>query len=426
MIARMVKSTMLIQRSRDMKQFRTNVTRRKFLQAGLLGAGGLTCAEPLLVPARANTALPANGADDRACIMIFNTGGPSHLDLFDMKPNAPAEIRGPFNPIKTKVPGLHLSELLPLHAEIADKFSLVRSCYHTAPAVHDTGHQLMQTGRLFANGLNSPHAGCALAYLNGHRNDLPAHVLMPKPIGFTGANLSHGQDAGLLGQAFDPFALDTFTMPTESATSNWLNGISNHQVRTAFDLSQETDNVRDRYGRHRFGESCLRARRLIEAGVRFVTLNTFHTVFDEITWDIHGTAPFTTIEQMRNDVAPMYDQGYNALITDLSERGMLDKTLVCNLAEFGRTPRINPHGGRDHWTQCWTVYFAGGGVQGGRIVGRSDAIGATPVERPVEPAEVVATIYHSLGLDLNAVLPGPPGNTYPLVDAGKQPILELF
>ena len=136
----------------------------------------------------------------------------------------------------------------------------------------------------------------------------------------------------------------------------------------------------------RFGQCCLLARRLVEAGVRFVTINTFLTVFDEITWDIHGSKPFTSIEGMKDIVAPMYDQGYSALIEDLRQRGMLDNTLVCNLAEFGRTPRINPAGGRDHWPQCWTVYFAGGGVKGGRVVGRSDEIGAYPAERPVEPA----------------------------------------
>ena len=155
------------------------------------------------------------------------------------------------------------------------------------------------------------------------------------------------------------------------------------QAREAFDLSKEPAAVRDRYGRTRFGQCCLLARRLVESGVRFITINTFLTVFDEITWDIHGSKPFTSIEGMKNDVAPMYDQAYSALISDLSERGMLDNTMVCNLAEFGRTPRVNPAGGRDHWPQCFTTYFAGGGVQGGQVVGRSDPIGGVPDERPV-------------------------------------------
>jgi hypothetical protein len=198
------------------------------------------------------------------------------------------------------------------------------------------------------------------------------------------------------------------------------------QARAAFDLEKEPKEVRERYGMNRFGQCCLLSRRLIEAGVRFVTINTFLTVFNEITWDIHGSVPFTSIEGMRDLVAPVYDQGYSALIEDLSERGMLDNTLVCNLAEFGRTPRVNPAGGRDHWPQCWTVYFAGGGVQGGRVVGRSDPIGAVPAERPVEPAEVVATIFHSLGLDLETHLPGPQGRPFALVDPGKHEIRELF
>ena len=198
------------------------------------------------------------------------------------------------------------------------------------------------------------------------------------------------------------------------------------KAREAFDLTNEPEKVRERYGMTRFGQCCLLARRLIEAGVRFVTLNTFVTVFDEISWDMLGSKPFTSIQGMREIVAPMYDQGYSALIEDLSQRGMLDNTLVCNLAEFGRTPKINPAGGRDHWPQCWTVYFAGGGVKGGRVVGKSDEIGAYPVERPVSPAEIVATIYHSLGLDLATELPGPNGRPFPLVNYGTQPIRELF
>ena len=198
------------------------------------------------------------------------------------------------------------------------------------------------------------------------------------------------------------------------------------QARAAFDLSKEPNEVRERYGMTRFGQCCLLARRLIEAGVRFVTINTFLTVFDEITWDIHGSKPFTSIEGMRDIVAPMYDQAYSALLEDLAQRGLLDNTLVCNLAEFGRTPHVNPAGGRDHWPQCWTVYFAGGGVQGGRVVGRSDAIGGVPAERPVDPAAVVATIYRSLGLDLKTTLPGPQSRPFPLVDFSVREIHELF
>jgi uncharacterized protein (DUF1501 family) len=198
------------------------------------------------------------------------------------------------------------------------------------------------------------------------------------------------------------------------------------QARDAFDLSKEPIEVRERYGMNRFGQCCLLARRLVEAKVRFVTINTFLTVFDEITWDIHGSKPFTSIEGMKNIVAPMYDQAYSALVMDLDQRGLLGSTLVACLAEFGRTPKVNPAGGRDHWPQCFSVTFAGGGVQGGRAIGASDPIGAVPADRPTQPGEVVATIFHSLGLDIHAELEGPGQRPFPLVDIGLREIRELF
>lgn len=443
------------------------INRRDFLQVGTLGAAGLSLAE--------FTALQAQGAvkkghDERSAIMIFNLGAPSQMDTWDMKPDAPAEIRGPFKPIATKSSAIDVSEIFPLHAKLGDKFSVVRSCYHTAAAVHDTGHQMMQTGRLFTGGINTPHAGCVLSYLRGRKSDLPAHVVLPEPMGRTGGGMPHGQDAGFLGKAHDPFVLmadpskPKFKVPDllppkqigearlsrrrrlrsivdetvksfeNSESAKLLDSsfqaafriITSKEARAAFDVSKEPKKVRDRYGMTRFGQCCLMARRLIEAGVRFVTINTFLTVFDEITWDIHGTKPFTSIEGMKNIVAPMYDKAYTALLEDLDQRGMLGNTLVCNLAEFGRTPRVNPAGGRDHWPQCWTVYFAGGGVQGGRVVGRSDPAGGYPAERPTSPSDVVGTIFHSLGLDLETALPGPAGRPFPLVNSGTKPILELF
>jgi hypothetical protein len=164
----------------------------------------------------------------------------------------------------------------------------------------------------------------------------------------------------------------------------------------------------------------------VESGVRFVTINTFLTVFDEITWDIHGSKPFTSIEGMKTIVCPMYDQAYSALIEDLDQRGLLGDTLVAGLSEFGRTPKVNPAGGRDHWPQCFTCSFAGGGVRGGRVVGASDAIGGYPAERPVKPGDIVATIFHSLGLDHEGHLPGPAGRPFALTDFGTDPIKELF
>jgi hypothetical protein len=444
------------------------LTRRDFLQVGTLGALGFSMAKLAQVQALASTGGTMDSG--KACILIFNLGAPSQLDLFDMKPDAPREIRGPFKPIRTRSDAFEISEMLPLHAKLADKFSLVRSCYHTAAAVHDTGHQMMQTGRLFTGGIITPHAGCALEFLKGRKSELPANVILPEPMGPTGGNMPHGQDAGFLGKAYDPFALNAdpskkdFKVPdllppqeigearlqrrrelrqvvddtvksfeaSESAKLMDANFASAYRLMTsakardAFDLAKEPEKVRERYGMTRFGQCCLLARRLVEAGVRFVTINTFITVFDEISWDIHGSKPFTSIAGMKDIVAPMYDQGYSALLEDLVQRGLLDTTLVANLSEFGRTPRINPAGGRDHWPQCWTVYFAGGGVKGGRVVGKSDEIGAYPVERPIAPKEIVATIFHVLGLDLDTHLPGPAGRPFPLVDFGTQPIRELL
>lgn len=443
------------------------VTRRDFLQVGALGALGLSLAAHSA--ARAEGRIAA-GADEKSCILIFNLGAPSQLDTFDMKPDAPREIRGPFKPLSTRGADFQVSEILPRHAELARHFSIVRSCYHTAAAVHDTGHQMMQTGRLFTGGINTPHAGSALTYLKGRRGELPGSVILPEPMGPTGGNMPHGQDAGFLGKAHDPFVLDAdpsrkdFKVPdllppreigearlqrrrdlrqvvedsmrkfesSESAglmDANFADAyklMTSTKAREAFDLTREPEKVRERYGMTRFGQSCLLARRLVERGVRFVTINTFITVFDEITWDIHGSKPFTSIAGMKDIVAPLYDQGYSALLEDLVQRGMLDNTLVAALSEFGRTPRINPTGGRDHWPQCWTVNFAGGGVKGGRAIGRSDEIGAYPVERPVQPKEIVATMYHALGIDLETHLPGPAGRPFPLVDVGTLPIRELF
>lgn len=443
------------------------ITRRDFLQVGTLGALGLSLSNLAAMKAMGAA---KSGDDNKSCILIFNLGAPSQIDCWDMKPDAPREIRGPFKPIRTNSPDIQISEIFPLTAKHADKFSLVRSCYHTAAAVHDTGHQMMQTGRLFSGGINTPHMGCALEFLKGRRNELPAHVILPEVMGPTGGNLPHGQDAGFLGKSYDPFVLNAdpsqkdFRVPdllppkeigearlqrrkelrqvvdetvksfeaspnAQLMDANFASAyrlMTSTKAREAFDLTKESPKVRERYGMTRFGQSCLIARRLVEAGVRFVTINTFITVFDEITWDIHGSKPFTSIQGMKEIVAPMYDQGYSALLQDLFDRGMLDSTMVAALAEFGRTPKINPAGGRDHWPQCWTMKFAGGGVKGGRIVGKSDEIGAYPAERPVGPNEIVGTIYKSLGLDLDTHLPGPNSRPFSLVDFGTQPIKELF
>ena len=440
-------------------------TRRDFLHAGALSALGLT-----LPGFFARTAAATAKDGDVNGIMLFLVGGPSQIDTWDPKPDAPAEVRGPFKPIQTNVPGTQVSEIFPRMAKLADKFSVVRSVYHTATAVHDTGHQMMQTGRLFTGGVEHPHAGCVLTYLKGQRGEVPGHVLLPRPIGRTGGNLPHGQSAGYLGKQHDPFVLNAdpaapdFKVPdllppdylsavragrrqrmrqavdgelaafekspqAKQADDNFdlaYRLMSSPRARAAFALDKEPDAVRDRYGRTRFGQSCLLARRLIEAGVRFVTVNMFETVFDEITWDIHGSRPFTDIAEMARLVAPNFDRAYTALLEDLDERGLLSTTIVTALGEFGRTPKVNPAGGRDHHPGVWSILMGGGPIKGGRVVGESDELGYVPKTRPVTPAEVAATIFKGLGLDPHRELPGPQGRPLPLADYNAGPIKELF
>ncbi|MBX3398554.1 MAG: DUF1501 domain-containing protein [Gemmataceae bacterium] len=446
--------------------FCDGASRRDFLHAGALAPLGITLGGVLGAQARGET--KADG--DTNCILIMMVGAPSQLDTFDLKPNAPAEVRGPFKPIQTNATGIQISEIFPKVAKHADKFSVIRSLYHTATAVHDTGYQMMQTGRLFTGGIEHPHLGCTLGYLKGGRGELPAHVMIPKPIGRTGGNLPHAESAGYLGKPYDPFILNADPavpnfkvpdlLPPEYLTAiraerrqklrDAVDGaqaafestpaakqmddnfklayklMSSAKARDAFALEKEPAKVKDRYGRTRFGQSMLMARRLIEAGVRFVTVNMFETVFDELTWDIHGSKPFTDIEQMAKEIAPNFDQAYSALLEDLTERGLYKSTIVAATGEFGRTPKINPAGGRDHHPGVWSMLIGGGPIKGGRVVGESDELGYIPKTRPVTPGEVAATIAHGLGLEIHKELPGPQNRPIPIVDFGVKPIGELF
>jgi hypothetical protein len=329
---------------------------------------------------------------------------------------------------------------------------------------------MMQTGRLFQGGIEYPNIGAVLGKLKGPNGDVPPFVLMPRPIGNTGGNMPHGQNAGFLGKGFDPLVLNAdpsdpnFKVP-DMLPPDYLSALrvdrrrdwremidksvsmfetsqdarlldstfhqaytlmSSQKARDAFELHKEPQETREKYGMNRFGQSCLLARRLIEAGVRFVTVNMFETVFDEITWDIHGSKPFSPISCYRDLVGPMFDMAYSSLLQELSERGLLDKTMVIATGEFGRTPKVNPAGGRDHWPQCWTILMAGGGIKGGRVVGASDEIGGAPRDRPTTPGEVAATVFKGLGIDMATELPGAGGRPIPLVDRGTEPIAELF
>ena len=448
-------------------EFCDGLRRRDFLHAGCLSFLGLGL--PQVFGLQAQGAVDSEKKDNN-CIHLMLVGGPSQLDTWDPKPNAPVEIRGPYKAINTNVSGIQISENFPRMAKHADKYALIRSCYHTAAAVHDTGHQMMQTGRLFQGGIEYPNFGCVLGKLKGSKGDVPPYVLMPRPIGNTGGNMPHGQNAGFLGKGFDPFVLNADPadpnfkvpdmLPPDYLTAlrvdrrrDWREMIdksvsmfetsqdarlldstfhqaytlmSSAKAREAFELHKEPQDVREKYGMNRFGQSCLLARRLIEAGVRFVTINMFETVFDEITWDIHGSKPFSPISCYRDLVGPMFDMAYSSLLVELSERGLLDKTMVLATGEFGRTPKVNPAGGRDHWPQCWTILMAGGGIKGGQVIGASDEIGGAPRDRPTTPGQVAATVFSGLGIDLATELPGAGGRPIPLVDRGTEPISELL
>jgi len=448
-------------------EFCDGLRRRDFLHAGCLSFLGLGL--PQVLGLQAQGAVDGDKKDVN-CIHLMLVGGPSQLDTWDPKPNAPIEIRGPYKAIRTNVPGIEISENFPRMARHADKYALIRSLYHTAAAVHDTGHQMMQTGRLFQGGIEYPNMGSVLAKLKGPKGDVPPHVLMPRPIGNTGGNMPHGQNAGFLGKSFDPFVLNADPsdpnfkvpdmLPPDYLTAlrvdrrrDWREMIdksvsmfetsqdarlldstfhqaytlmSSQKAREAFELHKEPQAIREKYGMNRFGQSCLLARRLVEAGVRFVTINMFETVFDEITWDIHGSKPFSPISCYRDLVGPMFDMAYSSLLDELSQRGLLSKTMVLATGEFGRTPKVNPAGGRDHWPQCWTILMAGGGIKGGQVIGSSDEIGSAPKDRPTTPAQVAATVFRGLGIDLATELPGAGNRPIPLVDRGVEPISELF
>ena len=386
-------------------EFCDGLTRRDFLRAGALGAGavGLTLADLHRLGA-------AEAGKDVNCILLFLVGAPGQLDTWDLKPDAPSTVRGPFRPIQTNVPGVEICEHFPCTAKVADRYAVVRSVHHDAAPIHETGHQLMQTGRLFRGGREYPHYGAALSRLRGPRHE--PFVVQGDP---ARTSLLAGVDAA--HRTFD-------AAPRDDADGRAFGSLFG--AKKAFDVGAEGSDVRARYGRNTFGQSCLLARRLVEHGVRLVTVNMFDTVFNEVTWDCHadGGALATRLDDYRDTLCPMFDLAYTALLEDLRQRGLLETTLVLAMGEFGRPPRGFSCGVRDHWPGVWSVLFAGAGVKGGQVVGSSDRTGAEPKDRPVTPAEVAATVYHALGVDLATRLPGPDGRPVPLADAG--PISELF
>ncbi len=352
------------------------VSRRNFLRVGSAGVVGLSLAEHL---AHAQAGL----AQHRHAIVIMMTGGASQLDTFDPKPEAPSAIRGPLKAISTATPGVQLSEALPLLAQRLDRCALIRTLHHDAAPIHETGQQLLQTGRLAGRNIHFPHFGAVVAQHWGWTSPL-ANVILPRAVQQTGTHAATGQTAGYLG-------------------ANWTP--SNITERSA----DEPDTVRRLYGESDFGRLLLQARQQVELGARCVTVNLFDTLKDQRTWDCHGDASCgpSTLCDYRDTLVPQFDRAFSGLIDDLSSRGLLDSTLVIATGEMGRSPNINEHGGRDHWVGCWSGVVAGGGITGGTVLGVSNATASEPIEMPITPDQIAATLLAWFGVDGNThVLPG--------------------
>lgn len=416
------------------------VTRRSVLKAGVLSLGGLALPDLLRARAAAEAAGRAP-ADDLSVILVWLDGGPPQHETYDPKPDAPAEFRGPLKPIETRVPGVQVSELMPYHARMMDKMTIIRSMHHSN-GDHFAAAHWMLTGFLGSNAANLapqyPSMASIISKVKGAKQPgMPAYVGLPHTHSVGLAPGYHG--AAYLGVAYNPFVADgdpnndAYRVPNlalpagvdptrlddrrgllsafdqarrDVDSSGLLEGldqftqdaytmISGPAARAAFDLKAEDPRLRDRYGRHQWGQSALMARRLVEAGVRFVTL-TYGG------WDMHSS-----IEASTRRTVPLIDSAVGSLVDDLDVRGMLDKTIVIVMGEFGRTPRINTGGvpgvdpipGRDHWGEVMSVLVAGGGLGGGRAFGSSNPRGETPKDRPVTPQDLAVTLYRRLGID---------------------------
>lgn len=434
------------------------LTRRSFLQAGVLGVGGLALGDFLRLQARE----AASG--DTSVILFWCSGGPGHMETWDPKPDAPAEYRGPFGAIPSKLPGVLLSETMPSEAQIMDKLAIVRTVRHDS-GDHTKSNHWMLTG-FEGPAFNAPDfqkqrrpsMGSAVAKLRGaNRPGMPPYAAVPNLRGGTD-NFFHY--AAYLGAGANPFIVESDPNTPEYRVKNLtspgdvpmdrledrrhmldvvdtarrqadrkLADVSEHyqrafamltsrQVAQAFDMNQESAALRDRYGRHTYGQSALLARRLVESGVTFVTVNC-------VPWDHHGTPPQLKTEEGAKKLNPPLDRAIAALVTDLIDRGISKKVLVVAMGEFGRTPRMNKDAGRDHWGNTFSVVFGGGSLKMGQVIGRSSAKGEYVADRPVNPQDVVATVYHHLGIDANNVhFTDGLGRPNALVETGH-PIREL-
>jgi hypothetical protein len=419
---------------------RSAITRRELLRVGGVGAVGLTL--PQLLAAEQVSSGPGCKAD--ACIVIYLNGGPSHLDMWDMKPDAPVEIRGEFQPIATSLPGVQICEHLPGLSRQVHRATLVRSMNHSvnnshAAAVYAalTGHDRGEEGG-GAKPTDHPSPGSVLAKLRPTTDQSLPYVALPyKTQEGAGGPLQPGFLAGILGAAYDPFWVlddpnspsfrvrnlslpDQVSLGRMAERSRLLAGLdqgkgagavqslavmndfqrrafdllTGRAVQAAFNLDSESASTRDRYGRNIYGQSVLLARRLIEAGTRVVTMTWAPDA--NATWDTHGG----NFQKLKTTLLPQFDAACSSLIEDLADRGRLGRTLIAVLGDFGRTPKINnSNGGRDHWNACYTIMLVGGGVKAGFVYGASDRTGSQPLASPVSPGDIVATIYRLLGVD---------------------------
>lgn len=431
--------------SNGCRGFRQSVpTRREALRAGALSLPGLALPGLFAATASGNLSALAGFGRAKACILIFQWGGPSHLETWDPKPDAPAAIRGEFKPIATRTPGLFIGEHFPLLAQQTHRLAIVRSMNHDDPAHLSTAHRVV-TGHI-APTPNSdaagpspndwPHLGALVARVHPRNGVMPDAVTMPWTVAHPAApgGRAPGQHGGWLGKTFDPFRIEGdpnapgfrvsgLGLPegcsqermnarralvgsmehakTSSGPASWdvlqgraMDALSSAEARGAFRIDREDPGLRDRYGRHIHGQCLLLARRLVESGVRLVTVN-WHDDGDSF-WDTHGD----NFNRLKNHLMPPADRGFAALLDDLASRGMLDETLIVWVGEFGRAPKITAaNAGREHWPRCYSAALAGGGIRGGIVHGASDHWGAYPSRDPVGPDDLGATILHALGVD---------------------------
>jgi hypothetical protein len=438
------------------------VSRRHLLHLAGSGCLGLNLAGLLRAPAAPTIPKPVTSpaAPIKACIFLFYYGGPSHLDTFDPKPDAPAEVRGEYRTIATAVPGVRVCEHLPRTARLMNRLALVRALHHPMRN-HNSAAAETLTGRTPAGGDQElltddprglPTLGSAVSYALGPRAGVLPYVALP----YTLYNVVQlpGQTPGLLGGAYDRFQvdsdpsaarfriaaldgagdmgdraallrrLDCAKLPGPAARAGAyqdraLRLLASPEVRGLFDLSREPARLRERYGRHRLGQSLLLARRLVEGGVHFVAAFDGQTNGQEANWDSHEK-----LFARHRRLIPPSDQAFAALIEDLEARGLLDTTLVVAMGEFGRTPKLNGSGGRDHWPDCFTAVLVGGGVRGGSVYGASDRIGAYPAADPVRPGDLAATIFWRFGIDPEQEVRDQTDRPYKLAEG--QPIRKLF